>query len=109
MAHPLQSIVSESIEYNNLETAKEDAMGTLMKTLLVTLASVAPALASNGGEGKGSSLLLILFLGFAALIIVFQFIPGLVLFLTMLKGIFTAAPKKVSATSPGGPGKNGRA
>jgi hypothetical protein len=40
--------------------------------------------------------LLILFLGFAALIVVFQFIPGLVLLLSMLKGIFTAAPRSTS-------------
>jgi len=80
-------------------------MGTLIKALIVTLALVAPALASNGSEGKGSTILLILFLGFAALIVVFQFIPGLVLFFTMLKGIFTAAPKKASATFPEEPGK----
>jgi len=69
-------------------------MRTVMRALLVTLASVAPALAADGGAVKGSTLLLILFLGFAALIIVFQFIPGLVLFVTMLKGLFTGEPKK---------------
>jgi hypothetical protein len=69
-------------------------MGTLMRTVILSLASVAPALAANGGEVKGISFLLILFLGFAALIIVFQFIPGLVLFVTMLKGLFTRASKK---------------
>jgi hypothetical protein len=71
---------------------------TLIMTILVTLGWVAPALAAEGGAAKGSSLLLILFLGFAALIIVFQFIPGLVLFFSMLKGIFTAAPKKADVT-----------
>ena len=30
-------------------------MGTLIRTLIVTLAWVAPALASNGNEGKGIS------------------------------------------------------
>jgi hypothetical protein len=73
-------------------------MRTLITTILVTLGWVAPALAAEGGATKGSSLLLILFLGFAALIIVFQFIPGLVLFFSMLKGIFTAAPKKATVT-----------
>jgi len=73
-------------------------MRTLIRTILVTLALVAPALAAEGGVAKGSSILLILFLGFAALIIVFQFIPGLVLFFSMLKGIFTTAPKKASVT-----------
>ncbi len=73
-------------------------MGTLLRAIIVTLASVAPALAANGSEVKGSSFLLILFLGFAALIIVFQFIPGLVLLATMLKGLFTQAPKKAAET-----------
>ena len=99
------TLISKSTEYYNQEIAKEDVMGTLIRTLIVTLAWVAPALASNGNEGKGISFLLVLFLGFAALIIVFQFIPGLVLFFTMLKGIFTAVPKKASATIPEEPGK----
>jgi hypothetical protein len=73
-------------------------MRTLMGTLIVTLASVAPALAADGSIVKGSSILLILFLGFAALIIVFQFIPGLVLFVSMLKGLFTRSPKKAAET-----------
>jgi hypothetical protein len=73
-------------------------MRTLLRALIVTLASVAPALAANSNEAKGSSLLLILFLGFFALIIVFQFIPGMVLFATMLKGLFTRAPKKAAET-----------
>jgi hypothetical protein len=69
-----------------------------LRALIVTLASVAPALAANGSEGKGSLFMVILFLGFAALIIVFQFIPGMVLFATMLKGLFTRAPKKAAET-----------
>jgi hypothetical protein len=78
-------------------------MRTLIGTLIITLASVAPALAATGSETKGSTFLLILFLGFAALIIVFQFIPGLVLFATMLKGLFTPAPKKSAGTLSGKP------
>ena len=73
-------------------------MRTLMTTILVTLAYVTPALASNVSGAKFSSLLIILFLGFAALIIVFQFIPGLVLFASMLKGLLTRMPKKAEET-----------
>jgi hypothetical protein len=72
-------------------------MGTMFRTLVVTLALVTTALAANGNEVKGSSILLILFLGFGALIVVFQFIPGMGLFFSMLKGLFTAAPKKATA------------
>ena len=74
-------------------------MGTLMRTVIVTLASVTPAIAADGAVVKGSSFLLFLFLGFAALIIVFQFIPGLVLFATMLKGLFSRASKKETESS----------
>jgi len=96
MAHPLH-IQRQLLQITELQN-KEDAMRTLITTILATLAWVAPAFAADGTVAKGNSLLLILFLGFAALIIVFQFIPGLVLFFSMLKGIFTAAPKKASAT-----------
>jgi hypothetical protein len=72
-------------------------MGTMLRILAVTMAIITPALAANGNEVKGSSILLVLFLGFGALIVVFQFIPGMVLFFSMLKGLFTAAPKKASA------------
>jgi hypothetical protein len=72
-------------------------MKAILTALAVTLTSVTPALAANANAAKGSSILLILFLGFGALIVVFQFIPGLVLFFSMLKGLITAAPKKAPA------------
>ncbi len=72
-------------------------MKPLIGTLLINLCWVAPALAADGGFVKGTSILVILFLGFAALIIVFQFIPGLVLFVSMLKGLFPR-PKKGEST-----------
>jgi len=81
-------------------------MKAILTTLAVTLATVSPALAADANAAKGSSILIMLFLGFGALIVAFQFIPGLVLFATMLKGLFTAAPKKASA---GGPGSNRKA
>ena len=80
-------------------------MGTLMRTVILILASVTTALAANGSVVKGSSILIILFLGFAALIIVFQFIPGLVLFTTLLKSLFTRTPKKATETLPVKPGR----
>ncbi len=80
-------------------------MKTLIRTLIATLVTVSPAFAAGAHDGKGSSLLLFLFLGFAALIIVFQFIPGLVLFASMLRGLFTSAPKKTSEAMHGGAGR----
>jgi hypothetical protein len=80
-------------------------MGTLLRAVIVLLASVTTALAANSTVVKGSTFLLILFLGFAALIIVFQFIPGLVLFSKMLRSLLTRAPKKATETFPA---KSGR-
>ena len=80
-------------------------MGTLMRTVILILASVTTALAADGSVVKGSSILLILFLGFAALIIVFQFIPGLALFATLLKSLFTRAPKKATENLSAKPGR----
>jgi hypothetical protein len=69
-------------------------MATLMRMAIIILACVTPAIAADGAIVKGSTFLLFLFFGFAALIIVFQFIPGLVLLATMLKGLFTRTPEK---------------
>jgi len=71
-------------------------MGTVMRTLTVMLALATPALAGDGGAANGSSLLVIIFLGFGALIVVFQFIPALILFYAGLRGLF--APQSKNAT-----------
>ncbi len=54
------------------------------------------ALAAAGGKGEGSSILIILFLTFGALIIVFQLIPGVVLFVSMIKGLFGKGKETVA-------------
>lgn len=79
-----------------LKMKKEDAVRTLINTILVALGCVVPAYAA-GGHSTGTSILLIMFLGFFALIVVFQFIPGLVLFYNMLKGVFMKANKEAHA------------
>lgn len=61
------------------------------------IGSASTAHASGGAEGEGSSLLLALFLGFGALIIVFQFCPGGSLFCSMIRGLFTSASKESAA------------
>lgn len=69
---------------------------TVKNTLLVFIGSVSTAFAANGVEKGENSLLLFLFLGFGALIIVFQAIPGILLFFSMLKGLFMSAPKETA-------------
>jgi hypothetical protein len=50
-----------------------------------------PVLASSDMETGGTSLLVLLFLGFGALIIACQLVPSLMLFCSMLKGLFNIA------------------
>ena len=64
-------------------------------TALIGCASA--AYAASSAEGEGSSFLLALFLGFGALIIVFQLFPGGMLFFSMVKGLFSSAPKDAAA------------
>ena len=79
-------------------------MKTIIRTSALLLAWVLPAVAAGGSDAEGSGLLLYLFLGFVALIVVFQFTPGLVLFATMVKELFSRAPKK-STDAVTGPSK----
>ncbi len=72
-------------------------MKRTMTTVAGTLMFVAtPALATAGTEATGTGMLAILFLGFGALIVAAQLLPGLVLFCTMLKGLFGKVGKKAA-------------
>lgn len=66
-------------------------MKIMMKVLTLVAVWTTPALASKNAETMGGGLLVLLFLGFGAIIIVFQLIPGLLLFVSMLKGLFVGA------------------
>lgn len=66
---------------------------TIVKALFAVLLTVVPALASGGKDAGEVSFLVVLFFAFGALILVFQMVPGLVLFATMIKELFTRAPK----------------
>ena len=62
-----------------------------LKTAILTaiMLTATPALASSDMETGGTSLLVLLFLGFGALIIACQLVPSLMLFCSMLKGLFS--------------------
>ncbi len=68
-------------------------MKTIIKSLFAVLLAVVPALASGGKDGGEVSFFVVAFFAFGALILVFQLVPGLVLFATMIKELFTRAPK----------------
>lgn len=64
-------------------------MKTALRTLIATLAATGTALAASGAESEGNGFLVTIFLAFGALVIVFQLIPGILLFGSMIKGLFT--------------------
>jgi hypothetical protein len=68
-------------------------MKLITAILTAILVNTTSALASSGQETVGSSLLVLLFLGFGALIVACQLIPSIVLFCSMLKGLFDSAAK----------------
>jgi len=73
------------------------------QVLSALAAGTTTAYAAAGAESSGPGFMTIAFLSFLAAIIAIQFIPGLILFFGMLRGIFSAAAskKKVSATVEG--------
>lgn len=58
-------------------------------TLFAVLAAFAPVCAATSADDGGGSLLLTLFVGFFALIVVFQLVPACLLFVGMVKGLLT--------------------
>lgn len=80
-------------------------MKTIVKNMFMTLTASTPAFAAAGTESEGNGLMAILFLGFGALIIVFQLIPALTLFVSMVTGLFRK-PAKAAAFAGGKAAKN---
>jgi hypothetical protein len=63
----------------------------IKKTIALFVCSVSSAFAASGAENEGSGLFFWLFIGFASMIIVFQFLPGIMMFFGMAKGLFGSA------------------
>jgi hypothetical protein len=59
-----------------------------MTTLGALMAMATPVMAAGAAETEGTSLITVLLVGFGALIVVGQLIPGIVLFSGMVKGLF---------------------
>jgi hypothetical protein len=69
-------------------------MKNVIKAALIVILSSSTAYAAGVGQTEGLSTLAILFLVFGAMILVFQLIPGLALFFSMIKGLFAGDQKK---------------
>ena len=69
-------------------------MKNAIRNSLIVLASLSTtAYAAAEAGDQGGSFLLTLFIGFFALIIVFQLVPAVLLFTGMLKGLFSREHK----------------
>ncbi len=71
---------------------------SLFSTLIALLALAPSAFAAPASSSGESSFLVVLFLGFFALIIVFQLVPATLMLFGMLRGLFGRDRKEVKAT-----------
>ena len=65
----------------------------IRNTLLALFCFSSSVHAAGTADMEGGSFLLTLFIGFFALIIVFQLVPAVILFVGMLKGLFVRDTK----------------
>jgi len=78
-------------------------MNTMIKILLAVLVSALPALAAGSGDSGDVSPLVVLFIAFGAMILLFQLVPGFILFGSMIRGLFGRSPKRASLSGMKGP------
>lgn len=81
-------------------------MKRTMKLMLLALLADAPLAYAAAGDQAGIGLGAFIFLGFVALIVVFQAVPGLILFYSMLKGLFGSVACKTAAPALGNSPEN---
>jgi len=74
-------------------------MKTVARALIASIAWAMPALAAGRVHEEGGSVMIVLFLGFGALILAFQLIPGLAMFGVMLREIVTGTRRKGTAAA----------
>ena len=72
---------------------------TLRNTLIALIAFSSSAHAAGSGSTGEGNLLLSLFIGFFALIVVFQLVPAVILFVGMVKGLISKDSKKVESSN----------
>lgn len=65
---------------------------------LVTASASSAFAATNGAAGEGNGLLVWIFIGFMVLVIMIQAVPAIVMFASMLKGLFSTPTKNANLT-----------
>ncbi|KAF0215905.1 MAG: hypothetical protein FD174_3915 [Geobacteraceae bacterium] len=68
-------------------------MKTLINLIIALVTTASLAFAAGGAESQGNGLFVWIFLGFGALIILYQMVPGFMLLGSMIKGFFSTASK----------------
>jgi hypothetical protein len=87
LAHSMLSILQDP---HKNSAAKETTMKSIFSHSAVTvLLTAGSAFAGTGAAAGENGWLWMLFLGFAALIVVFQLVPSVILLGAMLKGLFS--------------------
>ena len=75
-------------------------MKTILKaTALMLIASASAAYAAAGAADQNAGLLVYLFAGFFAVIIITQLVPAAILLFGMLKGVFSSETKSSTVKS----------
>ena len=74
-------------------------MKSLLKAITLTLIASSTAFAAAGAPDEEAGLLVYLFAGFFAVIIITQLVPATILLFGMLKGIFSSETKSTTVKS----------
>ena len=69
-------------------------MKTMRMLITMMAGSTSAAYAATSVQGEGMGILAYAFIGFFALIIVSQLVPATILFIGMVRGLFSAREKK---------------
>lgn len=78
-------------------------MKTSIRSLALQFLFFVPVASAAGSAEPGeSSLMMWLFLGFLALVVVLQMLPGVTLFIGMIKGLFSSAKDESSVAAAKG-------
>jgi len=72
-------------------------MKTIISTIFLVLATISPAFAAETVVVYKSGILVVVFVGFLALIVVAQLVPALMLFVGFIKALAAGHEKETSA------------
>ena len=96
MAWPMQYYLSKNLNESKRGRGNklmEEVMKTMKMLATMIIGSTSAAYAGSNAQTDGAGILTYLFIGFFALIVVTQLVPAVILFVSMLKGLFSGTEK----------------